>query len=58
MKLTDEQIASIMTKETASKTVLVSIEDAESVIKSHQKEGWELLKKSEISGRVKITFKK
>lgn len=58
MKLTDEQIASIMTKETASKTVLVSKEDAESVIKSHQKEGWELLKKSEISGRVKITFKK
>ena len=58
MKLTDEQIASIMTKETASKTVMVSKEDAEKVIKSHQKEGWELLKKSEISGRVKITFKK
>lgn len=58
MKLTDEQIASIMTKETASKTVLVSKEDAEGVIKSHQKKGWELLKKTEISRRVKITFKK
>lgn len=58
MKLTDEQIASIMTKETACKTVLVSKEDAENVIKSHHKDGWELVKKVEISGRLKITFKK
>ena len=58
MKLTDEQIASIMTKETACKTVLVSKEDAEKIITSHLKDGWELVKKIEISERLKITFKK
>lgn len=58
MKLTDEQIASIMTKEISCKTLMVSKEDAENVIKSHRKDGWELVNKTEISGRYKITFKK
>lgn len=58
MKLTDEQIASIMTKEISCKTLIVSKEDAENIIKSHQKDGWELVNKTEISGRYKITFKK
>lgn len=58
MKLTDEQIASIMTKEISCKTLMVSKEDAENVIKCHHKDGWELVNKTEISGRYKITFKK
>ena len=58
MKLTDEQIASILVKEGKSKTLLVENKDAEKTIENHQKEGWKLVKQSEINGRTKLTFEK
>ena len=58
MKLTDEQIRSIMVKDGKSKTILVDHKETPKVIEDHQKEGWKLLKKSELNGRTKLTFKK
>ncbi|MBR4378444.1 MAG: hypothetical protein IKP50_06175 [Bacilli bacterium] len=58
MKLSNEQIASILIKEGKSKTILVDEKDAEKTIKNHQKEGWKLIKKSEMNGRTKLTFEK
>lgn len=58
MKLTDEQIKSIMVKEGKTKTILVENKEADNVIDDHKKEGWKLLKKSEINGRTKLTFEK
>ena len=58
MKLTDEQIAKIMTRESKSKTILVDDKNTEKTIKIHQKEGWKLIKKSEMNGRTKLTFEK
>ena len=58
MKLTDEQIASIMVKDGKSKTILVDKSEVTKVIEDHKKEGWKLLKKSEINGRTKLTFEK
>lgn len=58
MKLSDEQIESIMVKEGKSKTILVDQNNVEKVIEEHEKEGWKLLKKSEINGRAKLTFEK
>ena len=58
MKLTDEQIKSIMVKDGKSKTVLVDQNEATKVIEDHQKDGWKLLKKTEINGRTKLTFEK
>lgn len=58
MKLTDEQIVSILNKEGKSKTILVDENDAEKTIENHLKEGWKLIKKSEINGRAKLTFEK
>ena len=58
MVLSDEQIAAIMVKEGKSKTVLVDNGQVTEVIEEHQKEGWKLLKKSEINGRTKLTFEK
>jgi len=56
MKLTDEQIASIMNKESKSKTLLVDEKNAGKTIDFHEKEGWKLVKRSEINGRIKLTF--
>ena len=58
MKLTDDQIASILVKEGKSKTLLVDIKDAGKTIEIHEKEGWKLIKKSEVNGRAKLTFEK
>ena len=58
MKLTDDQIRSIMVKEGSSKSLLVESNKADETIKSHEKEGWKLIKKSEINGRTKLTFEK
>ena len=58
MKLTDEQIRSIMVKEGKSKTILVGLQEADKTIKDHEKDGWKLLKKSEINGKAKLTFEK
>ena len=58
MKLTDEQIASILNKEGMSKTILVDEKDAGKTIEIHEKDDWKLIKKSEINGRIKLTFEK
>lgn len=58
MKLTDEQIASILNKEGKSKTILVDEKDAGKTIEIHEKEGWKLVKKSQVNDRVKLTFEK
>ena len=58
MKLTDEQIKSIMTKEGKSKTILVDNEEVEKTIENHRIEGWKLVKQSELNGRTKLTFEK
>ena len=58
MKLTDEQIASILNKEGKSKTLLVDQKYAGKTIEIHEKDGWKLIKKSEINGRIKLTFEK
>ena len=58
MKLTDEQIRKIMVKDGKSKTILVDNNEVIKVIEDHKKEGWKLLKKSEINGRTKLTFEK
>lgn len=58
MKLSDDQIRSIMTKQGCSKTILVENNDADAIISNHEKDGWKLVKKSEINGRTKLTFEK
>ena len=58
MKLTDEQIAKIMTSEFKSKTILIDEKDAEKTIEIHKKDGWKLVKKTELNGRIKLTFEK
>jgi len=58
MKLTDEQIKSIMVKDGKSKTILVEPAEITKVIEDHEKDGWKLLKKSELNGRTKLTFEK
>ena len=56
MKLTDEQIAAIMVKDGKSKTILVEKNEVEKIVDDYQKDGWKLVKKSEINGRTKLTF--
>lgn len=58
MKLTDEQIASIMTKETSCKTILVNNDEVDATVSEHKSDGWKLVNKSEINGRTKLTFTK
>lgn len=58
MKLTDEQIASIMTKDAISKTMLVDNDIVIETIKQHENDGWKLYKQTEINGRTKLTFNK
>ena len=58
MKLSDDQIRSIMIKDGKSKTLLVDLNEVEKVVESHEKDGWKLIKRSEINGRAKLTFEK
>ena len=58
MKLSDDQIRSIMVKEGKSKTLLCDNSDLRRTIDEHVKQGWKLIKKSEINGRTKLTFEK
>lgn len=58
MKLTDEQIRSIMTKESKSKTLLVDSKSSRKTVEIYEKDGWKLIKKSEINGKTKLTFTK
>ena len=56
MKLTNEQIASILTKDSKSKSLLVDNDKVITTIKEHEKDGWKLYKQTEINGRTKLTF--
>ena len=56
MKLTDDQIRSIMTKESRSKTLLVDGKDIGKTIEIYKKDGWKLVKQTELNGRTKLTF--
>ena len=56
MKLSDEQIRSIMVKESKSKTVLVETKNLGKTVDLYEKDGWKLVKQSEINGRTKLTF--
>ena len=56
MKLTDEQIRSIMTKESKSKTLLVDTKNVKKTIDIYKKDGWKLVKQSELNGKTKLTF--
>ena len=56
MKLTDDQIRSIMTKESKSKTLLVDGKDIGKTIEIYKKDGWKLVKQTELNGRTKLTF--
>lgn len=58
MKLTDDQIKNIMQKDISCKTVLVSEEDVDEVIEKHILVGWQLVKKTKINDKYKVTFKK
>ena len=58
MKLTDEQIAKIMTKQTVTKTVLVDEKNAGKTIDFHKNDGWKLLKETKLNDKVKLTFEK
>ena len=58
MKLSEDQIRSIMVKEGKSKTILVDLNKVEETIKNHEKDGWKLVKQSDINGRAKLTFEK
>ena len=56
MKLSDDQIRSIMTKESKSKTLLVDSKNTGKTIKDYEKDGWKLVKQSQVNGRTKLTF--
>lgn len=56
MKLSDEQIRSIMVKESKSKTILVEPKNTGKTVDLYEKDGWKLVKQSEINGRTKLTF--
>jgi len=58
MKLSDEQISALLTREGKSKSILVEKKDEGHVTEIHLKEGWKLVKKSELNGRTKLTFEK
>ena len=56
MKSSDDQIQSIMTKESKSKTFLVDSKNTGKTIEFYEKDGWKLVKQSEVNGRTKLTF--
>lgn len=58
MKLTDEQIKSIMEKNVITKTLMVDDNLLEKTISDYEKDGWKLINKIEISDRYKVTFQK
>ena len=58
MKLSDDQIRSIMTKESKSKTLLVDSKNTGKTIEFYEEDGWKLVKQSEVNGRTKLTLVK
>lgn len=58
MAMTEEQMRKLLSKDIKSKTLLVSLENLNSVIEEHIADGWELKNKIEVNGRYKVTFTK
>lgn len=58
MKLTDDQIRSIMEKKVVCKTILVENDKIEQTISDHKKDNWKLVKQTELNGKTKLTFEK
>lgn len=58
MKLTDEQIKSIMEKNVITKTLMVDSNLLDKTISDYEKDGWKLINKTELNNRYKITFQK
>jgi len=58
MELTEQQIASILTKDITCKTILINPTEVEKTVDQYLKDGWELVNKVPLNDRVKITFRK
>lgn len=58
MSLTDEQIAKMFNKNVDTKTILVSKNELQNVIDTNIKDGWKLIRTTEINDRVKVTFQR
>lgn len=58
MKLTDEQICSIMQKHIICKSLLVFPNEEDEVVVSHTQDGWELANKTKCGEKIKLTFRK
>ncbi len=52
----DERIRKFMSKEVKSKTILIDSKDFDKVLNEHTIDGWTLVRKTEINGRLKVTF--
>lgn len=58
MKLTDDQIRSIMQKHITCKSLLVNPIDEDEIIKEHLSQGWEIANKTKAGEKIKLTFRK
>jgi len=58
MEKIDEKIKRLMQKESKSKTILIDKENFDQVIEEQTKEGFKLIKKSEVNDKFKVTFEK
>lgn len=58
MQNIEEKISRLMQKESKAKTILIEKENLDKVIEEQAKEGFKLIKKSEINGKIKVTFVK
>lgn len=58
MKISDEQIANLLCQDVISKTILVQPDELKNVISSHTKDGWKIVKQSDLNGKIKVTFQK
>lgn len=45
-----------MSKEVKSKTILIDPADLDKIVGEHESEGWKLVRKAELNGRLKVTF--
>jgi hypothetical protein len=56
MENLDERIRKFMSKEVKFKTILIDPADLDKVVGEHESEGWKLVRKAELNGRLKVTF--
>ncbi|MCQ2771811.1 MAG: hypothetical protein MJ238_00845 [Bacilli bacterium] len=58
MAITEERIKELMAKDVSTKTLLVDASNLEETKRQHEKDGWRLVKETELNGKYKITFQK